>query len=287
MRRPTGRPFASCSRAAPTSSTHVDHRAGSFYVRINDTGRNFRLVKVDAARPDLGRAEELIAARDEVMLDDVDVFAEDLVVTERVAGSLQLRVIDLVRGGDHTVAFDEPAYTVHASGNAEFETRTLRFVYTSMTTPASTFDYHLGSRERVLRKRQPVPGYDPALYQSERIMAKAADGTEVPISLVWRRDQKTRRPAAAAALRLRQLRHPDRPGLLADAGVAARPRRGLRHRPHPRRRRPRPHLVRGRQDGQQGNHLQRLHRLRRGAGRARPDDAEASSRSRAAAPAAC
>ena len=173
---------------------HLDHRAGSFFVRINDTGRNFRLVKVDATRPDLGRAEQLIAARDPVMLDRFDLFAEHLVVTERVAGSLQLRVIDLVRGGDHTVAFEEPAYTVHTSGNAEFETRTLRFVYTSMTTPASTFDYQLATRERVLKKRQPVPGYDPALYQSERLMAKAADGTEVPISLVWRRDRKRAGP---------------------------------------------------------------------------------------------
>ena len=256
-------------------------------MRINDTGRNFRLVKVDAARPDLGRAEELIAARDRVMLDDFDVFAEDLVVTERVDGNLQLRVLDLVRGGDHTVAFDEPAYAVHTSGNAEFETRTLRFVYNSMTTPASTYDYQLASRERVLKKRQPVPGYDPALYQSERIMARAADGTEIPISLVWRRDQKRSGPAAAAALRLRQLRHPARPLVLADPGVAARPRRGLRDRPHPRRRRPRPHLVRGRQDGEEGDHLQRLHRLRRDPDRARPDDARGSSRSRAAAPAAC
>ncbi len=173
---------------------HVDHRAGSLFVRINDTGRNFRLVKVDAAKPDLGRAEQLIAARDRVMLDDFDLFAEDLVVTERVAGSLQLRVVDLVRGGEHTVAFDEQAYTVHTSGNAEFETRTLRFVYDSMTMPASTYDYRLDSRERVLRKRQPVPGYDPALYQGERVMAKAADGTEIPISLVWRRDQKRAGP---------------------------------------------------------------------------------------------
>ena len=172
----------------------VDHRAGSLFVRINDTGRNFRLVKVDAAKPELGRAEELIASRERVMLDDFDVFAEDLVVTERVAGSLQLRVIDLVRGGEHSVAFDEPAYTVHTSGNAEFETRSLRFVYTSMTTPASTYDYRLDSRERVLKKRQPVPGYVPALYQSERVMAKAGDGTEIPISLVWRRDKKRPEP---------------------------------------------------------------------------------------------
>jgi oligopeptidase B len=168
----------------------LDHRDGSFYVRINDTGRDFRLVKVDAMLPDLAHAEELIAARPRVMLDDFDLFADHLVVTERVEGKLQLRVFDLVRGGEHTVAFDEPAYSVETSNNAEFRTKTLRFVYMSMTTPASTFDYDLATRERVLKKRQPVPGYDPALYRSERITATAGDGTGVPISLVWRRDLK-------------------------------------------------------------------------------------------------
>ncbi len=168
----------------------LDHRDGSFYVRINDTGRNYRLVRVDAAAPDLAAAEELIAARERVMLDDIDVFARHLVVTERVEGLLQLRVVDLAAGGEHAVAFDEPAYSVHASGNAEFETTTLRFVYTSLTMPASTWDYDLLTRERVLRKRQPVPGYDPTLYASQRLTARAGDGTEVPISLVWRRDRR-------------------------------------------------------------------------------------------------
>jgi oligopeptidase B len=172
----------------------LDHRDGRFYVLINDTGRNYRLARVDAEQPDLAHAEELIAARERVMLDDVDVFARHLVVTERVEGLLQLRVMDLIEGGEHTVAFDEPAYSVHASGNAEFETTTLRFVYTSMTTPASTYDYDLLTRERVLRKRQPVPGYEPALYASERLMARAADGTDVPVSLVWRRDRKRAGP---------------------------------------------------------------------------------------------
>ncbi len=172
----------------------LDHRDGRFYVLINDTGRNYRLVRVDAARPELADAEELIAARERVMLDDIDVFARHLVVTERVEGLLQLRVVDLVEGGEHTVAFDEPAYSVHASGNAEFDTTTLRFVYTSLTTPASTYDYDLRTRERVLQKRQPVPGYDPSLYASERLMALAPDGTDVPVSLVWRRDMKPSGP---------------------------------------------------------------------------------------------
>jgi oligopeptidase B len=174
----------------PEIEYDLDHRDGSFYVRINDTGRDFRLVKVDASRPDLARAEELIAARKRIMLDDIDVFAGHLVVTERVEGSLQLRVFDLVRGGEHTVAFDEPAYSVHTSGNAEFRSESVRFVYTSMTTPASTYDYDFATRERVLRKRQPVPGYDPALYRSARVAATADDGTRIPVSLVWRRDMK-------------------------------------------------------------------------------------------------
>ncbi|MEO5844837.1 MAG: S9 family peptidase, partial [Caldimonas sp.] len=174
----------------PDIEYDIEHRAGRFYVRINDTGRNFRLVTVDAQAPDLANADELIPARDHVMLDDVDVFAGHLAVTERVAGSLQLRVIDLASGDDHAIAFDEPAYSVHTSGNAEFETATLRFVYTSLTTPASTFDYDLATRERVLRKRQPVPGYEPSLYSSERTVAVAGDGTEVPISLVYRKDSK-------------------------------------------------------------------------------------------------
>jgi oligopeptidase B len=172
----------------------VEHRAGRFWIRINDTGRNFRLVTVDAAAPDLAAAEEVIAARDDVMLDDVDVFARHLVVTERAAGNLRLRVIDLDTGDDHTIAFDEPAHSVRTSGNAEFETTTLRFVYTSMTTPASTFDYDLATRERVLRKRQPVPGYDPTLYASERTFATARDGTRVPISLVYRKDRRRASP---------------------------------------------------------------------------------------------
>jgi oligopeptidase B len=186
------RPFAMRTVFARRADIEYDieHRAGRFYVRINDTGRNFRLVSVDAGAPDLARAEEIVAARDHVMLDDVDVFASHLAVTERVAGSLQLRVVDLASGDAHTVAFDEPAYSVHASGNAEFETSTLRFVYTSLTMPASTFDYDIATRERVLRKRQPVPGYEPALYASERTFATAGDGTEVPISLVYRKDKK-------------------------------------------------------------------------------------------------
>lgn len=178
----------------------LDHGHGRFYVRINDTGRDFRLLRVDAARPDLATATELIAARAGLALDDVDVFAGHVVVTERERGRLQMHVYGTGERGEGwhdqgLVAFDEAACSVHASGNAEFETTTLRFVYQSLTTPPSTYDQDLVTGARELRKQQPVPTYDAGLYASERVMARAGDGTEVPVSLVWRRDARGPGPA--------------------------------------------------------------------------------------------
>lgn len=175
----------------------LDHRAGRFYLRINDTGPDFRLVSVDARAPQRGTPAELIAAAPGLMLERVDVFRHHLVVTERRNGLHALRVRDLRRGtaaaAEHLVQFDEAAYSVEARQNAEFDTTSFRFAYESMVTPATVYDYQLDSRERVLRKRQPVLGsYDPARYATERISASAPDGTAVPVSLVWRRD--LRRP---------------------------------------------------------------------------------------------
>ncbi|MBA3589551.1 S9 family peptidase [Methylibium sp.] len=167
----------------------IDHREGLFYLLVNDTGRNNRLASIDARRPDLSRATELIAHRGDVMLEEADVFARHLVVTERIAGSLQLRVRDLASGEEHRVAFDEPVYSASGFDNAEFDTVQFRFEYTSLVTPATVYDYDLTIRERVLRKREPVlGGFDASIYASERVDATAPDGTKVPISLVYRRD---------------------------------------------------------------------------------------------------
>ena len=179
----------------------LDHRAGLFYLRINDTGPDFRLVTVDARAPQRGTPTELIAAAPGLMLERVDVFRHHLVVTERRNGLHALRVRDLRPGGakgtaaEHLVQFDEPAFSVEARQNAEFDTTSFRFAYESMVTPATVYDYQLDTRERVLRKRQPVlGGYDPARYASQRISARAPDGTAVPISLVYRRDLRRAGP---------------------------------------------------------------------------------------------
>jgi oligopeptidase B len=188
-RRPRARLRTVLPRRADVEYS-LDHRRGQFYLRINDTARNFRVVRLDARKPDPAHAVELVAPRPELMVEDVDVFARHMVVTERVAGRLQLRVFDLERGGEHAIAFHEPTYSVGLGANAEFDTDRLRFSYTSLAEPPSTWDYDMATRERVLRKRQPVlGGYDASLYGSERLMATAADGTEVPISLVYRKDR--------------------------------------------------------------------------------------------------
>jgi oligopeptidase B len=166
----------------------LDHRDGRFYLRVNDTGPNFRLVSVPAAKPALGGATELIAHRPDVMIEDVDLFARHMVVSERDHGVQKLRVWDLVSGASHHIAFDETVYSAAGTSNAEFDTTSFRFDFTSLVTPNSVYDYDMERRSLSLKKRQPVLGYDPALYASVQIQARAGDGTLVPVSLVWRKD---------------------------------------------------------------------------------------------------
>ncbi|PYM23816.1 MAG: oligopeptidase B [Candidatus Rokuibacteriota bacterium] len=170
----------------------VDHGtgpgAGRFYIRTNAGGRrNFRLVAAPVDDPDPARWQELVPHRDDVMLEDVDVFADHYVVHERADGLIRLHVTTLADGRAHYIEFPEPTYEVSADANAEFAMPAYRLRYQSFVTPASVFDYEVGGRQLVLLKQQPVlGGFDPARYRSERIHAIAADGTRVPISLVYR-----------------------------------------------------------------------------------------------------
>jgi oligopeptidase B len=169
---------------------HVDHGGDHLYLRTNGGGRrNFRLVSapVDDPRPE--RWTELIAHREQVMLDDVDVFAARYVVHEREDGLTRLRVVPLAPGAAHYVEFPEPTYDIEPEPNPEFDTPVYRFRYQSLVTPASVYDYDPADHRLLLRKRTEVlGGYDPARYHSERVHAIAADGTRIPISLVFRKD---------------------------------------------------------------------------------------------------
>ena len=168
----------------------VDHRGDRFWIRTNGGGRrNFRLVSVLVESPAAEHWREEIAHRDDVMLEELDVFARHAVVHEREDGLIRLRVLNLEAGGSHHVVFPEPTYEVSADANAEFDVRQYRFRYQSLVTPASVYDYEMDRRELTLLKQTPVlGGYDPARYRSERRYAIAPDGTRVPISLVYRAD---------------------------------------------------------------------------------------------------
>ena len=169
----------------------VDHRGDLFYIRTNQGAQNFRLVTAPVSDPSKKNWKELIAHRPAVKLDDIDLFSDHMVVTELENGLQQLRILDLKNNKSHRVEFPEPVYSASVENNPEFNTRTLRFRYQSLVTPNSVFDYNMDTKTRVLMKQTEVPGgFDKANYKSERIFATASDGTQIPISVVYRRGIK-------------------------------------------------------------------------------------------------
>ena len=189
---PAGRPRDPLRIVAPRVTDqeyYVEHVGSRFYIRTNDTGRTFRLVGAPVQDPGRANWTELIANRPETMLEDVDGFSDHLVTTEREDGLVHFRVRNLDAGDPRDVSFPEPTYSVFASDNYEFMTPDFRFVYTSLITPTSVYDYNVKTGQRTLLKQQPVlGGYDPANYASERIWATAGDGAKIPISLVYRKE---------------------------------------------------------------------------------------------------
>ena len=166
----------------------VDHRGDRFWIRVNDRGRNFRLVSTPVTDVRESAWREEIAHDPAVMLTDFDLFADYLVVSARRDGLQQLRIRPF-GGSEHQIAFPEPVYSAFSSVNREFATHTFRYSYQSFITPSSVYDYDMRTRRQVLLKQTEVlGGYDPTQYVSERVYARAEDGTRVPVSLVHRRD---------------------------------------------------------------------------------------------------
>ncbi|MEK7756286.1 MAG: S9 family peptidase, partial [Planctomycetota bacterium] len=166
----------------------VEHHGDHFYIVTNDEARNFKLMKAPTAKPSKDNWTEIIAHRPTVKIDDVDAFQDYLVVYEREAGLRKMRVQSLVDGKEFYPPFPEPVYTFSPMDNEEFATSVIRFNYTSLITPPSVFDYDMKTQTRELKKQDEVlGGYDPSQYQSERLSATAADGTVIPISLVYKK----------------------------------------------------------------------------------------------------
>jgi oligopeptidase B len=174
----------------------VEHRNGFWFIRTNDRGRNLRLVTAPIATPGRDHWTERIPHRDNVMLEDVDLFAGFFVACEREDGLPRLRIWRFLDDGPEAalnseIDFPEPAYSAHPAINRIFETTTFRYAYQSLVTPSSVYEYDTASGASTLLKQVEIPGgFDRTLYASERVHATAPDGARVPISLVYRKDKR-------------------------------------------------------------------------------------------------
>ena len=191
---PANNPDAELKIVAPRQADHeydVDHRGDLFYIRTNKGAKNFRVVTAPVSDPSEKNWKEFVAHRPAVKVEDVSLFSDHAVLSEWENGLQQLEIVDFKTNKRHRIEFPEPVYSAGLGANAEFNTTTLRYGYQSMVTPSSVFDYDMNTRKTTLMKQNEVPGgFDKANYKSERVFATAADGTKIPMSMVYRRGTK-------------------------------------------------------------------------------------------------
>ena len=172
---------------------NVNHRDGHFLIRVNDAGRNFRIVDAPVSSPGSANWKEVLPHREDVMLEDVELFSSFTVLVEREDALPHLRIFGLdFKAAPREISFPEPVYSTGPHINRVFNTTKYRYAYQSLVTPGSVFEYDVETGESTLLKQIEVPGgFDRKQYHSERIWAPAADGSRVPVSIVYRRDLKS------------------------------------------------------------------------------------------------
>jgi oligopeptidase B len=167
----------------------ISHFGKYFYILTNLDATNFRLMRTPVDRTTKDHWEEVIPHREDVFLQGLEIFAGYMVLEERREGLIRLRVIPWDGSPEHYVEMEEEVYTAWISVNPEFDNQVLRYGYSSLTTPSSTIDYNMATREKTLMKREEVVGGDfsPENYEARRLYATARDGKKVPLSLVYRK----------------------------------------------------------------------------------------------------
>ncbi len=169
----------------------IDHYGDKFYVVTNLEAQNFRLMETPDSKTAKTNWKEKIAHRKDTLLQGIEIFKDYLVLSERARGNTLMRIIEQKTNNKHYLNFGEPAYTIYPSINIDFDTDLLRYGYTSLTTPNSTYDYNMKTKERkLLKQTEVVGGYNPEEYQTERLWATADDGTQIPMSVVYKKGIK-------------------------------------------------------------------------------------------------
>lgn len=165
----------------------IEHFDDRFYIRTNLHARNFRLMVCPEHKTNKAFWQEVVPHREDTLLEDLEVFKGFLALSERNQGITQIRIISF-SGEDHYISFPEEVYMAYTSINMEFDRELLRLGYQSLTTPVTTFDYNMRTRELILLKQEEVlGGFDKANYHAERLHAVARDGAKVPLSVVYRK----------------------------------------------------------------------------------------------------
>ena len=166
----------------------VDHFGDYFYITTNWQAKNFRLMRTSLTQTTMDHWEEVIPHREDVLLEGVEMFRDFMVIDERKNGLTQLRIKRWDNTGEYYLPFEDAAYAAGVGANPDFNTDILRYGYSSMITPASTFDFNMVTQEKVLLKQQEVVGgYNSSEYACERLMVPVTDGTLVPVSLVYKK----------------------------------------------------------------------------------------------------
>ncbi len=168
---------------------NIDHLNGTFYIRTNaDGAKNFKLMSCPENKTGMASWKEVIPHRTDVLLENFEIFDNYLVADERIKGLTNMRVMNLTDGSEHYLDFGEETYTAGISVNPNGNTSLLRYSYSSLTTPNSVYDYDMAAKTKTLLKQDSVlGGFDKNNYESKRLWATATDGTQVPVSLVYRK----------------------------------------------------------------------------------------------------
>jgi oligopeptidase B len=171
----------------------INHYKDSFYILTNkDKAENFKLMKTLETATSKENWTEVIAHRKDVLLEDIEIFANYLVLEERSNGLNKIRIMPWSGEGEYYLPFESETYTAYGTTNVDFETEILRYAYQSMTTPSSVIDFNMRTKDKEIKKEQQVLGgkFDKNNYFEERVWATAQDGTKVPISMVYRKELK-------------------------------------------------------------------------------------------------
>ena len=165
----------------------IAHYKDAFYILSNKNAPNFKLMKTPVDQTAEKHWEEVIPHREDVLLEDIDIFARFLVLTERKNGLIHLKIRSWDGKNQYEIPFNDPAYVAYTGINPDFESDKLRYGYTSLTTPPSVYLFDMNTREQELLKQNAPEGpFEASDYRSERIFAQAPDGTQVPVSLVYK-----------------------------------------------------------------------------------------------------